>query len=143
MFFFVSVCVMNIYRLINIVQIDDMYCKSVSSHCPVFKIYCKFGTLPSEQARSRVSMLSIPVSQKYRHPQILAPPFQLKNAHCRSLLQKFSATMSNLAPSSLFAVLCVNCSSVTGCRQGSVYTNAVTNFAQEVCSYISKFVVVD
>ena len=61
--FFFSVCNEYIYRLINIVQIDKMYCKSVSSHCPVFKIYWKFGTLPSEQARSRVSMLSIPAGR--------------------------------------------------------------------------------
>ena len=45
-----------------------------------------------------------------------------KNARCRSLPQKLSAAMSSRAPSSRLAVLCNNCSPVTGCRLGSVPT---------------------
>ena len=46
----------------------------------------------------------------------------IKNAHCLSLPKKLWATMSILALSSLFAVLCLNSSPVTGCRHGSVPT---------------------
>ena len=40
----------------------------------------------------------------------------------RSRPQKFSATMSRRAPSSLLAVLCLSCSSSSGCRGGSIPT---------------------
>ena len=46
----------------------------------------------------------------------------IKNVHCLSLPKKLWATMSILALSSLFAVLCLNSSPVTGCRHGSVPT---------------------
>ena len=46
----------------------------------------------------------------------------IKNAHCQSLPQKLSATMSSFAPSSLFAVLCASCFAASGCKQGSVPT---------------------
>ena len=45
-----------------------------------------------------------------------------KNARCRSLPQKLSAATSSLAPSSLLAVRWIRCSSVIGCRGGSVPT---------------------
>ena len=45
-----------------------------------------------------------------------------KNARCLSLPQKLSAATSSRAPSSLFAVRCIRCSLVIGCREGSVPT---------------------
>ena len=50
-----------------------------------------------------------------------------ENALCLSLPQKLCATMSGLALSSLLAVLCSNCSLVTGCKLGSIPTQWQTS----------------
>ena len=46
-------------------------------------------------------------------------------------MQKFSATISNRAPSSLFAVRYENTSSVMGCMQAWLITNSMKNSSKE------------